>query len=700
MKKKLLSIISVILIAVLIIPTVLGLSLQEIWGLLSGSSFSSYITFYNAKNQETSLFVKKTVESTGPEQAPEDDEFLFTLTLNDAPARDLMYTLFDKDGRKIYNYESGQTTVEDKTQFEIALKTDRYGRFTLKAGQTARFDGLRPGDAYKVTEEPQEPYIQEYPAAGGSISGTMTNDGASAVFKNLYPSGEPGKIVVRKTVSYPANYEIPETPDFKFEITVDGKKLANYEYVVKSISTGDTLSTETTNADGTFTLKGDTYAEFSNIPTDVDYEVREIIDEEAAEAGWRVSGEDYYEGATTSSGTTLSFNNVLASFGVSKEMLGGIAADAPFQFQVLNGQGKPFGSSLSYYLYDQTLQLVDEDLHKTGTDGTFTLEAGQRAIFVGLEYGTVYGVAETSSGHYVQYLPAGAKGYEGKEVGDSVEILPFVNADIPSQTLLTVKKVVVDNTEDQSAPDIYFRFRISILKNGEYVPLAKAAYDIVDANGTRTYSADADGIFQIRAWETARFVDLKKGNTYKVEELIEDFGSSAPGQYMFSPAGGVYYADGITIEDEPVQLEFTNNYDEPEDPEFLVVKEKGTTGKPLKGAVLQIVEKDENGNVTNVVHEWVSKDSAETIQAKPGTYYIREKSAPEGFEVADDIKITIEYSSEVAKFTMVDHRENEVPTGIAALRSPLVRTIITIVILLAVLAAVYFGMMRKRRRSE
>ena len=55
--------------------------------------------FYNAKNQETSLFVKKTVESTGPEQAPEDDEFLFTLTLNDAPARDLMYTLFDKDGK-------------------------------------------------------------------------------------------------------------------------------------------------------------------------------------------------------------------------------------------------------------------------------------------------------------------------------------------------------------------------------------------------------------------------------------------------------------------------------------------------------------------------------------------------------------------------------------------------------------------------
>ena len=699
MKKKLISALAVILVAALMIPAALGLSLQEIYGLLSGSSYSSYITFYNAKNQETMLIVKKVVESPGTEKAPEDDEFQFTLMINGAPARNVMYTLMDKDGRKIYNYPDKQTTEEDKTQFEVPLKTDSRGRFTLKAGQSARFEGLHPGDSYSVTEDPQEPYIQQTPAAGAALSGTMTNESASAVFKNLYPSGQPGKIEVRKTVSYPANYEIPKTPDFKFEISVNNEKLANYEYTVKSISTGDVVSTGKTDENGIFTLQGDTCAVFENIPEDVDYQVKEIIDEAVADAGWRVCGDDTQEGATSSSGALANFSNVLASFGVSKEMLGGIAAETPFQFQVLNEKGKPFGYSLSYYLYDQTLRLVDEDLHKTGEDGTFTLEAGQRAIFVGLDPGTVYGVAETSSGQYVQYLPASAKGYEGKVVGDSVEILPFINASIPSKTLLTVKKIVQNNTEDASAPDITFKFRISVLKNGEYVPAAKAAYDIVDANGTRTYSADADGIFELRAWETARFVDLKKGNTYKVEEIIEGFETTAPGEYKFSPAG-TYEVEGIEVDNDPVQLEFKNNYDEPENPQIQVVKKKGTTDKPLNGATLQLITKDENGEVKDIIKEWVSKDTPEVIDVEPGTYYIRELKAPAGFEVAEDVKIEVVYSDEVQTFEMVDHRTQEVPTGVAALRSPLIRTIIAIVILLAALAGLYFGVIRRRRDAE
>lgn len=917
MKKKLISIIAGIAIAALVLPMAIGVGAMEVYGILSGSSFSSfisYIAFHNAKDENTFLYVKKQVENADESKpAPEDDEFEFVLKLNGSVAQYQHYTLFDADGKRIYVYDGVQTTEEDPNQFEDELKTDRYGKFVLKAGQQARFDGLAVQDNYEVEEIPLDPYIQTSPEGGASAIGTLEPSGANEIFRNLYPATK--EFQVRKSIVYPANYELPETPDFTFEVKIDGKLYANQGFIVKDLKTDQKLSEATTDENGRFTLKGDTYAVFQNVPQDTDYSVEEILGEGDENIGWRIVGDAIQEGATAEDGgAVVNFTNAYASFEVSKKMFGGITADASFEFQVTTANGKQsFGEILNYYLYDKNNQLVDEELHQTDVEGYFILKDGQKAVFVGLEPGTEYGVKETNSGKYIQYLPAAGQGYTDKVVSDSVEELPFINAITPSETLLTVRKSVVDNSEDGSAPNRQFMFRISKWdeETQSYVPAANEAYDITDATGTGTYSADEAGRFYLYAGETARFVKLKKGDKVMVEELTPDpavFATLASGKQRveierivatetepfhidvaypssitsdqltlvllqqtatdtYVPVSGVKYivtegaltgsegttgsdgsftmqrdgkvsfSEGIdpeaiylvetaetvkhktdygnggretsfeqsegetinlqvnvpatediasygsgdpivfvikklnpetgdyepfsgasyrlgngvsstddsgkfvvkkgiiavfenipagtyfieqsiqdslrgftldgdaqvevgTIDVEAQSVTFTNNYDSPDNPLISIIK-KNVNGDILSGAQLQLIKK--HGDEETIVRSWVSETTPEQFQLpegyEPGIYYIREIEAPKGYIVADDVRIRISNTSDIQEFSMTDKRDTKIPTGLEFFRRPIIRILIVLVIALGALAAVYFGIIRKRKKS-
>ena len=563
MNKKWIHRLIAVVILALFLPLAIGVGAEElgVFSSSSSSSFSSYVTFYNAKTPEAGFSVKKEVENTSDLfPAPEDDEFEFTLKLNGEVARDVMYTLFDAQGRRIYNYEDGQTTEEDTTKLEVALKTDRYGTFILKAGQTAKFSGIMPEDTYEVTESKPDDYVITAPASGdGKVTGTVPADGAKVTFRNLYTKGKPGTLEVRKNISYPDNYEIPEMPEFTFRVEIAGEPYAEKEYTLKDTITGEKLGTGTTDSEGKLMLAGNTYATFEDVPSDVDYLVEELYDDELTGAGWRPVGDTRREGATSESGVVTNFSNALASFAVTKAIEGGESSDETFTFQVVDGEGKgPFGKVLSYYLYNSSLQLVSPDLLQTAEDGTFTLQAGQRAVFVGVEAGTTYGVHEINSGSYVQVMPSG-KGYDGKEVQDSVEILPFVNGTVTEQTELTVRKTLINKTEGKDVPDEVFTFRISKkveMADGtgdpEYVPAANAAYDITDSAGTRTFTTDAEGIFTLHAWETALFQGLDKGAVYRIEELSDRL----PDGFTVSGEGA---AEG-QVGDGVVQIEIENAY--------------------------------------------------------------------------------------------------------------------------------------------
>ena len=77
-----------------------------------------------------------------------------------------------------------------------------------------------------------------------------------------------------------------------------------------------------------------------------------------------------------------------------------------------------------------------------------------------------------------------------------------------------------------------------------------------------------------------------------------------------------------------------------------------TTDKELPGATLQII--DEDGNV---VEEWVSADEAHLVEGKliaGKEYTLRETIAPDGYEIANEIKFTVNADGSVTEVVMYD----------------------------------------------
>lgn len=77
-----------------------------------------------------------------------------------------------------------------------------------------------------------------------------------------------------------------------------------------------------------------------------------------------------------------------------------------------------------------------------------------------------------------------------------------------------------------------------------------------------------------------------------------------------------------------------------------------TTDKELPGATLQII--DEDGNV---VEEWVSADEAHLVEGKliaGKEYKLRETIAPDGYEIANEIRFTVNEDGSVTEVVMYD----------------------------------------------
>ena len=166
-------------------------SVTEQW-MISKTTESYYgpgrITFRNVRSDLTGLYITKTVENESEDDpAPEGDEFSFLLKTGMSsdglsPCSGQVYTLRE-DGKRIYNYSDGQTTEEVPGKMEDLLETDSEGRFTLKAGQTACFEGFMPGMQWEVTEEEKSGYELQTPAKA-TTSGILTDDGAAVTYTN------------------------------------------------------------------------------------------------------------------------------------------------------------------------------------------------------------------------------------------------------------------------------------------------------------------------------------------------------------------------------------------------------------------------------------------------------------------------------------------------------------------------------------
>ena len=83
-----------------------------------------------------------------------------------------------------------------------------------------------------------------------------------------------------------------------------------------------------------------------------------------------------------------------------------------------------------------------------------------------------------------------------------------------------------------------------------------------------------------------------------------------------------------------------------------------TTGKELEGAKLQILNKD-----GEILEEWVTDGEPHLVEKLPvgEELILREITAPEGYEIAEDVKFTLEDTMEVQKVEMKDARTPETP---------------------------------------
>ncbi len=132
---------------------------------------------------------------------------------------------------------------------------------------------------------------------------------------------------------------------------------------------------------------------------------------------------------------------------------------------------------------------------------------------------------------------------------------------------------------------------------------------------------------------------LEAGKEYILHEEVAPVGFCIADDLKFrvSEDGSV---DIVTMYDTPTSIEITK-YD-------------ADTGKPLAGAGLQILDPEED---MKVVEEWVSTDSAHLIVAKLKAgkeYILHEVSAPENYELADDVAFVVSTDGRIDKIEMSD----------------------------------------------
>ena len=152
-------------------------------------------------------------------------------------------------------------------------------------------------------------------------------------------------------------------------------------------------------------------------------------------------------------------------------------------------------------------------------------------------------------------------------------------------------------------------------------------------------------------------------------EIVEEWISTKEPHIVYGLPEGTYtlheklapYADGYVsaadvefevLEDGSVtEVEMKDEYSKVE-----ISKTDLTTGEELKGAKLQILNKD-----GEVLEEWVTDGKPHLVEKLPvgEELTLREITAPDGYEIAEDVKFTLEDTMEIQKVEMKDARTPE-----------------------------------------
>ncbi|WP_194608141.1 DUF7601 domain-containing protein [Clostridium vitabionis] len=468
------------------------------------------ITFKNVYGSTSALVVQKTVRTMPGAAADADEEFSFVLKVNGQPYANQEYTIVGADGA-----ERKDVQTVDGIDVTYPWKTDSLGRFTLKAGEYAKFNWIGTGSTYTVTEEAKDGYTQIEPAQGADRSGVMTEEGAKAEFVNLSdetPKSDGKTLRVSKQIMQADGTNAAPDEEFTFRVSMDGNAYAGREYSVYDQDGTLIRSGELTDGEGKLTIAGNQYAYFKNLPDNSDYQVEEIL---AQDSSFHPVGKTTIAGSTDEGSAKAVFVNAYGYLAVTKQVVSAVGETAPAEdeFTFVITQGDTPAAGQKYELLNAQGEKQAEGM--TGEDGTFTLKAGEYALFTGLTQGEQYQIREEAKKYYRQTVPAKEEGLSVVP-GEIPETETFVNR-YSRTTNLEITKSVRDAEDNTVFPAQTFTFQI--LVGGK--PFSNRSYVLYGADGKQdgsTMFTDGDGKLQLRAGETAAMQGIVSGAQYLVKE--------------------------------------------------------------------------------------------------------------------------------------------------------------------------------------
>ncbi len=523
----------------------------------------------------------------------------------------------DKDGK--------QKSSEEKTVGEDGVLS--IGE--LADGESAEITGIPYGTTYEVKEDFQVKngqlsyLLTESEGSKGTIGdGEGREEKANATITNTRLTG----FVVKKDVTngqYVPNAESQDKKEFIFNISLRRKGnpyVGSFE--LQYSNEDDSKKVEKTDGSYQIKLKDGQSAAFSDLPSGVEYTVKEVEDTNYT-TSVKVNDKNVTDAKGTIKGTgdTIVFTNTrkLGAFSFTKAVKGNTQdKEQAYTFDV-QVDGKTFtGKAKITEKSDDTDTVAETPVEIT--DGKLSLKDGQTVTIENIPAGVSYSIKETTSDRYVT----------------------LINNKVTAETIGTAEEGKTSETQFINQVIHLNVTKTDLTGQKEVAGATMTLYKAEDVNEDGTVK---DGAKALDSWISGEdsFYDfgpvIRAGESYV---LIE---TAAPDGYA--------YAKNITFtvnEDGTIKTDAEKITDKEtgEDDIYLVkddvtrvsVKKMDITGqKEVAGA--RFLLKDKDGNV---IESWMSTTEAHVFEQKliaSETYTLTEITAPSGYEVAADITFTV-----------------------------------------------------------